>query len=68
VKVLSSLYHKNQENEKKQYPSPHRKLHSSSVASDSLEQAQARKRVNRLPLIPFLVNKILSPHKKRGKE
>jgi len=68
VQVLSSLYHKNQENEKKQYPPPRRKLHSSSVASDSLEQAQARKLVNRLPSIPFLNKHIFFPHKERGKK
>ena len=63
-----SLYHKTQKNVTKQNLTQAKSVFSSSGASDSLEQAQARKRVNRLPAIPFLYNKIFSPHKERGKK
>jgi len=63
-----SLYHKSQKNVTEQNLPHAKEFFSSSVASDSLEQANARKQVNRLPSIPFLHKHIFSPQKERGKK
>jgi len=63
-----SLYHKSSKNVTKENPPQAKSFFSSSGASDSLEQANARKQVNRLPSIPFLHKHIFSPQKERGKK
>jgi len=63
-----SLYHKNEKTQDQEKTSPLNESFFQDVAATSAEQAHVRPRALKLPYIPCLINKILSPHKNRGKE